>query len=141
MLVKQISVFVENKPGRLLEIVKTLGDNKIDLSALSVADTTEFGIARMIVCNPDKAKAVLNEHGVIVKITDVVIVAVPDEPGALIKALEALKSNNVDIEYMYAFSKKIDNNSLIVLRCNDAAKAVKSLNDAGVKIVSQDEIK
>lgn len=141
MLVKQISVFVENKSGRLLEMLKTLGENNIDLSALSVADTTEFGIARMIVCDAEKAKKVLKDHGVIVKITDVVIISVPDEPGALIKALEVLNENKIAIEYMYAFSEKIDNNSLIVLRCDDVVKAVEALNDAGVKLVSQNEIK
>lgn len=140
MLVNQLSVFVENKPGRLLDILKALGDNNVDISALSVADTQEFGIARMIVCDANKAKEILKNLGVIVKVTDVIIIAVPDEPGALIKALEVLNSNNIVIEYLYAFSEKIDDKSIIVLRCDDDEKAVKTLKDSGVKIVSQDEL-
>ena len=103
-MVKQITVFIENKPGRLMEMLKALAKNDIDIKAFSLADTTEFGIARMIVSDENAAKKAIDDEGVVARICNIITIAVPDEPGALMKALEILKNNGISIEYMYAFA-------------------------------------
>ena len=140
MYVKQISVFVENKPGRILEIIETLGKNNIDICGLSVADTSEFGVARMIVSDSNLAKTVLRENGVIVKITDITAIAVDNKPGALTDALRILKENNIVVEYMYAIAKSINEKSVIVIRADVPEKAEDALKANGVKVLSHGEI-
>ena len=98
MLVKQLSVFVENKPGRLSDVIEALGKNNIDISALSLADTSEYGILRLIVNKPDEAKTLLRESGVIVKIAEVVAVPMDDTPGGLSKILSVFSQNGVNVE-------------------------------------------
>ncbi|MGN0180377.1 MAG: ACT domain-containing protein [Monoglobaceae bacterium] len=139
-MVKQLSVFVENKPGRLMEILGALADSKIDIKALSLADTTEFGIIRMIVSDADKAKKVLNNDGVVVRICNVLAVAVNDEPGALMNTFEILSENKISVEYMYAFGEKLGNSSVIAIRTDDMDLAAERLADGGVTVLEGDDI-
>lgn len=139
-MVKQLSVFVENKPGRLMEILRALADSKIDIKALSLADTTEFGIIRMIVSDADKAKKVLNNDGVVVRICNVLAVAVNDEPGALMNTFEILSENKISVEYMYAFGEKLGNSSVIAIRTDDMDLAAERLADGGVTVLEGDDI-
>ena len=136
MLVKQISVFLENKSGRLAEVTKILGENEIDISALSIADTTDFGILRLIVNKPEAAENVLKENGFTVSCTNVIAIAVEDKPGGLAGALEILDKAEIVIEYMYAFVGKTDNGALVILRVEDQEKAVLSLNQNKIKVIS-----
>ena len=139
-MVKQLSVFVENKPGRLMEVLRALADSMIDIKALSLADTTEFGIIRMIVSDVDKAKKVLNNDGVVVRVCNVLAVAVNDEPGALMKTFEILSENKISVEYMYAFGEKLGNSSVIAIRTDDMDLAAERLADGGVTILESDDI-
>lgn len=140
MNIKQISVFVENKKGRLAEITKTLADNDIDISALSIADTTEFGILRLIVNKPELAESVLKTNGFAVKATDVIAISVENKPGGLAAALEKLDSEHISIEYMYAFVGEKTKEALVILRVEEPDKAVKVLKECGVKVVSNHEV-
>ena len=139
-MVKQISAFVENKPGRLMEILKELAEAKVDLKALSLADTTDFGVIRMVVSDSELAKKVLKEDGVVVRISDVTAVAVPDEPGALLNALQILCDNDIAIEYMYAFGEKLNGSSVIAIRTDSPEKTEQILKDGGVEIPENSEI-
>lgn len=121
-MIKQISIFVENKFGRLASIIETLAKNNIDISALSIADTTDFGILRIIVDKPEEAVIVLKEHGVAVKCTDVIAVAIDDTPGGLSKILEILTNENITIDYMYAFVGKKEGKALMVVKTDDLEK-------------------
>jgi len=136
MLVKQISVFLENKSGRLAEVTKILGDNGIDISALSIADTTDFGILRLIVNQPEKAEKVLKENGLTVSCTSVIAIAVVDEPGGLARALEVLEKESIGIEYMYAFVGKTSNEALVILRVEAPDMAVKVLTENNIRVLS-----
>ena len=136
MLIKQLSVFVENKKGRLSEILGVLSDNNIDISALSIADTTEFGILRMIVSDPETAKQKLRESGVIVKTSNVIGMIVDDKPGALAKDIQLLSENGVTVEYTYAFLSRSHDNALVVLRADDNEKAEKILSENKISMAS-----
>ena len=123
MLVEQISVFIENKTGRLSEIADVLAANNIDISALSLADTDEYGVLRMIVNNPHKAKQVLAEHGVIGKVTNVLAVAIDDRPGGFAEALKVLTNEGVEVKYMYACISHEKGKALMILSVDDPVKA------------------
>lgn len=140
MYVKQLSVFVENKFGRISEIINALAENSIDISALSLADTSEFGILRLIVDKPELAVDVLKEEGVIVKLNDVLAIAIDDVPGGLAKALTVLTDANVVIEYMYAFIGKADGKAMTVIRVDDEPKAIDALNKGGITLLTTDDI-
>lgn len=140
MNVKQISVFVENKKGRLAEITKAMAEHDIDISALSIADTTDFGILRLIVNKPDEAEKVLKAKGFAVKATEVIAIVVKDEPGGLAVALEKLDKEEIGIEYMYAFIGKTISDALVVLRVDNPEKAVAALADSGIRVLSNDEV-
>lgn len=140
MQVKQISIFLENKSGRLAEVTKVLGDNNIDISALSIADTTDFGILRLIVNDPQKAEQVLKEHGFTVSSTNVIAIAVEDKPGGLSKALIALENESIGIEYMYAFVGKAANEALVILRVENLDRAVEVLTKNQIKVLSSDSV-
>lgn len=140
MLVKQLSVFIENKPGRLAPIIETLGKNDIDISALSLADTSEYGIIRIIVNNPDKAKEVLKELGVVVKITEVLTVAMDDTPGGLSKILDIFVKNDVNVDYMYAFVGTVTNKALMVVKVSDPALAASVLDKSGISTADAKDI-
>ena len=141
MFVKQVSVFLENKSGRLAEVSRILGDNSIDIRALSIADTTEYGILRIIVNNPDTAVKVLKEKGLSVKTTEVIAVSVADKPGGLLETLECLKEANIPIEYMYAFIGNIKSGqAIVILRVDDTQKAIKALQEGGIEIYPSSQI-
>lgn len=140
MFVKQISVFLENKSGRLAEVTRALGENDIDISALSIADTTDFGILRLIVNKPEKAEEVLKENGFTVSGTNVIAIGVTDKPGGLAKALELLDRERIGIEYMYAFVSKTEDEALVILRVEDPAKAVDSLKTNGISVLSSSQV-
>ena len=136
MQINQLSVFIENKTGRLMEIMDVLSANNIDISALSLADTTDFGVLRMIVNDPERAKKALKESGVIVKTTSVIALPVEDTPGGLAKVLSLLKSENVCVEYMYAFCTRTDGRAAMVLRVDDADKAQRVFSSKGLGDIS-----
>lgn len=123
MLVKQISVFLENKPGRLSEAAEVLAKNGIDISALSLADTDEYGVLRMIVSDPDKAKNALSESGVICKVTDALVVAIDDRPGGFSESLRILTDKGIEVKYMYACVSREQGKAIMVLSVADPAKA------------------
>ena len=139
-LIKQISVFVENKSGRLSDILNVIGKNGIDISALSIADTTDFGIVRMIVNDPDKAAEILKSNNLVVKVTDVIALAVADKTGGLAGEIEKLKNAGISIEYMYAFIGKSDKGALVIVRVENPEKALEVLKDENVTVVSPEEV-
>ncbi|MGE5329617.1 MAG: ACT domain-containing protein [Deltaproteobacteria bacterium] len=139
MAIKQISVFLENKAGRLAEVTKILGENNININALSIADTAEFGILRLIVSDSEKVYKVLSEAGFSVSSTDVIAIAVDDEPGGLGIALKYLEEAKVDIEYIYAFVGKTSGKALVILRVEDWKKSTEILEDKGIKVLSEKE--
>ncbi len=140
MSVQQISVFLENKGGRLADVTKVMGENGIDISALSIADTTNFGILRMIVNDPAKAEEVLKEKGYAVRISPVLAIAIDDVPGALSQALDVLERERIEIEYIYAFIGKTDSRALVVLKVKDMEGAKRILKDAGVCVLKEEEV-
>ncbi|MDK2800535.1 MAG: hypothetical protein PWP27_1200 [Clostridiales bacterium] len=140
MLVKQISVFLENKSGRLAEVTGILGDNNIDISALSIADTTDFGILRLIVNKPEDAERVLKDNGFTVSCTNVIAIAVVDKPGGLSAALKALDKAAIGIEYMYAFVGKTTNEALVILRVEEPDKAITELNKNDIRVLTAETV-
>ena len=139
-MVKQISVFLENSKGRLANMTKTLGDAGIDLLALSIADTTSFGILRAIVNDTEKAMEVLKAEGYTANTTEVLAVIVPDSPGGLAGVLALLNEANVNVEYLYSFVRKAEGNALILFKVDQVAEAAKTLADAGMTMLDQAEI-
>ena len=139
-MVKQLSVFVENKHGRIMEILTTLANNKVDIKALSVADATDFGVIRMIVSDVEVAKKALKDDGVIVRISDVMAVAVEDKPGALLNTFSILCDNGVAIEYMYAFAVKLGDSSIIAIHTDMPVKSVELLKAGGVHVLENSEV-
>ena len=123
MFIKQISLFVENQPGKLVEATDVLSRGGVDISALSLADTTDFGILRIIVDNPDKAVALLKERDYIVKQTDVIAAVMDDRPGGLTAVLKILAEAGVSVEYMYAFVGGPQGHAVVVMRTDDPEKA------------------
>lgn len=140
MFIKQLSIFVENKFGRLEAIVDALHKNDINIRALSIADTTDFGILRVIVDNTDKAKEALDNIGVIAKITDVIAVYLDDKAGGLAKVLKILTEEKISVEYMYAFLSRQADKALMVLKADDESKAEKVLKLNGIEIFDQKEM-
>lgn len=141
MQVRQVSIFLENKSGRLADVTRVLGNSNIDINALSIADTTEFGILRLIVNNPDTAVEALREHGFTVGITEVIAVCVDNKPGGLSVALNYLEKNNIGIEYMYSYlGNTRDGKAIIIIRVEDTQKAMNVLTDNGVDIKPAGEI-
>ncbi len=140
MLIDQISVFVENKSGRLSDITGILKDESIDIRALSIADTTNFGILRLIVDNPEKAEAALKRGGLTVTRTQVVAVCLSDTPGSLNKVFELLKDQGISVEYAYAFITRKDDAAYVILRVEDNDKAVEVLRKNGVALLPASEV-
>ena len=138
MNIKQISVFVENKSGRLAEITAILAKANIDIRALSVADTTHFGILRLIVNRPDAAEEALRNSGLTVSLTNVIAISVPDHPGGFAQAAQALR--DVDIEYMYAFISRDQGRACVILRVPDNEAALEALKAGGIEILKDSDI-
>ena len=140
MVVKQLSVFVENQLGRLSEITDVLARRDIDIRALSIADTTNFGILRLIVNHPSRAETALKEQGFTVSQTDVIGIGIEDKPGGLTKALAVLRDAGIGVEYMYAFVSKSDATAFVILRVEDNDQAQKVLEERGVTILRGEDI-
>jgi len=140
MKVEQISIFIENKSGRLAEITRILGDAGINIRALSLADTSDFGILRLIVDNVETAKAVLKEKGFTVSKTEVVAVEVPDRPGGLSSLLQTLDANQINVEYMYAFVERCGGNAVIIFRFDETDKAIDSLKGSAFTILQGERL-
>lgn len=140
MKVEQISIFIENKSGRLAEIARILGDARINIRALSLADTTDFGILRLIVNDREKAKQILKEKGFTVSKTEVVAVEVPDRPGGLSEILQSLDSAAINVEYMYAFVERCGENAVIIFRFDETEKAIVTLQGKGFNILDGERL-
>jgi hypothetical protein len=140
MKVEQISIFIENKSGRLAEITRILGEAGINIRALSLADTSDFGILRLIVNDRENAKIVLKEKGFTVSKTEVVAVEVPDKPGGLYQILRILDSEAINVEYMYAFVERCGENAVIIFRFDETDKAIKTLVDNGFNVLDGERL-
>ncbi len=140
MKVEQISIFIENKSGRLAEITRILGEAGINIRALSLADTSDFGILRLIVNDGQKAKSVLKEKGFTVNMTEVVAVEVPDTPGGLSLILQALDRKQINVEYMYAFVERCGGNAVIIFRFDETDNAISVLKAENFNILNGERL-
>lgn len=140
MKVRQISVFIENRTGRLETVTRLLGEAGINIRALSLADTSDFGILRLIVNQPEKAQAILREQGFTIKLTEVIAVEVPDVPGGLSRVLGLLGAGGINVEYMYAFVEKATDKAILVFRFDDPVSAVATLQRGGVHILREEDV-
>ena len=140
MTLKHISVFVENKAGKLAELTEYLHQHDIDMRALSIAETQDFGIVRMIVDDSYKTSCILKEAGYVVSITPVLAVEMPDEPGSLSGIVKTLGDGGINLEYMYAFLTRKEKTAYLIIRVADNEKAVEVLSKSGIHTISQDVI-
>ena len=141
MAIQQLTVFVENRRGCLAQITDLLAKNNIDMRALSIADTQDFGILRLIVSNTEQARNVLQDANILVQITDVIGVRLSDRPGELSAALGALDRAGINVEYLYAFLTRTEKDAYVVLRVEDNEIAAAVLGKAGFRMVGEDELK
>lgn len=140
MRVRQISVFLENRAGRLAEVLQKIGDAGVNIRALSLADTSDFGILRLIVNNVDKALGALRSSGHTVSLTDVVAVEVPDQPGGLAGILGVLGEAGINVEYMYAFVEKATDKAVVIFRFEDVDGALVVLKKSGISVLPADVV-
>jgi hypothetical protein len=140
MTVEQITIFLENESGRLAEVATLLGEAGVNIRALTLADSADFGFLRLIVDDTRKAKDVLNDAGFTVDRTEVVGIAIPDRPGGLAEILNTVKAHRVNVEYMYAFVQKSSINAVVIFRFDDLPRAVECLRMAGIRILTGEEI-
>ena len=138
MIIKQLTIFLENKSGRLTEVTKILGDYNINISALSIADTSEYGLFRLIVSNPDEAVKILKDNGFSVSLTDVFCLNVPHKPGTLHKAVSILSAANISVEYMYAYG--VGENASIIMKVSDVNAAIEKLQEHELELIRASEI-
>ncbi|MDD2401532.1 MAG: amino acid-binding protein [Clostridia bacterium] len=139
-MIKQISLFLENKEGRLARVCHVLGDNKINIRALSLADTTDFGVLRLIVNEPEKAYEVLKENKFAVSVTDVLAMEVSDSPGGLAGTLERLDEAEINVEYMYAFLGTTAEQALVIICVENPQEAIHVIRKAGIKVLEGDKV-
>jgi hypothetical protein len=140
MKVKQLSIFLENQSGRLAEVMGTLGNENVNIRALSLADTSGFGILRLIVNDIEKAHDVLHGKGFTVRETDVIAIEIPDRPGGLAGILSVLAEKGINVEYMYAFVQKSAENAVVIFRIENIDEAIAALQSKGVRILSAKEV-
>jgi hypothetical protein len=138
--IDQISVFVENKPGKLVEVIETLGTKGIDLRALSIADTSDFGILRIIVDDPQKALEALKEADCVTSVNKVIAVSVDDTPGSLAKVLRLLSDDGISVEYVYAFITHEQGKAFVIIRVENNDKAIRILTSNGIKLATSKEL-
>lgn len=138
MNIKQLSIFVENKQGRLADITEILSKANANIRALSIADTTDFGILRLIVDTPESAALALKEAGITVSITNVIAVGIDDVPGAFARPMRILADSGIDVEYMYAFITRKSEKAYVILRVADNDAATKILMDNGVELLDEE---
>lgn len=139
-MVKQISVFLENKAGRLGKVTQVLGENKINIRALSIADTSDFGILRLIVNDPERAYQVLKSNGFTVSTTEVLAVQVPDTPGGLAEVLNIMGQGEINIEYLYAFIGTTSKDALVIFKVADPIKAQEYCQKNNVVFLTADQV-
>lgn len=135
--INQISIFIENTAGRLAEVCSLLGNNNINIKALTIAESPEFGILRVVLDDTETAKKVLKSHGFITTVAEVVAVEVSDTPGGLAKALKVLADNNINLEYMYGFVEKASEKALMVFKFDNLVKAIEVLQANNIPIVDE----
>jgi hypothetical protein len=140
MNIVQLSVFLENKPGRLQQILKVLADNTINIQTITIAELSDFGILRMIVNKPDKAVTALKGEHITCTKTDVLAVAIDDKPGALYKLIDTFSTRSINIEYMYAFTDRHEKRPIMILRFEDIELAKKALTEEGYTIMKKVDI-
>ena len=140
MAIKQLTVFVQNQKGTVVSVTDILSKNNINMRALSIAETQDFGILRLIVNDEAAAEKVLTEQGYLIKVIDVVGVKIGDEPGKLTAALSVLDQKNINVEYLYAFMARTEKHAYVVLRVEDNAQAEAALADAGFKLITEADI-
>lgn len=141
MTVKQISIFVENKEGRIKKAIDSLAKAGINIRALSIADTTKYGILRLIVSDNEKAIAALEEDGFIVKENEVIVLAVPDEPNGLNSTLAIFDEKDINLEYLYAFVGSNSDEAIVAMRLENMEKAIEALEGSNAKILNENDIK
>lgn len=139
-MVKQISIFLENKCGRLVSVTRLLGENAINIRALSIADTSDFGILRLIVDQPEKACRVLQAEGFMASETEVIAVEVPDIPGGLARVLACLEEASINIEYLYSFVEKPARDALILIRVENIPGALRIFNENKIPVIGGERI-
>ena len=140
MRVEQISIFLENRAGRLFEVTRTLADAEVNIRALSLADTSDFGVLRLIVDDNEKAEDVLKQNGFTVGKTNVVAVEVSDQPGGLHAILDALQQGGVNVEYMYAFVQQSGSNAVMIFRFDNSEEAIETLQKKGFSILESKKL-
>ncbi len=140
MAIKQLTVFVENKQGALVAITDTLSKNDINLRALSIAETQDFGMLRLIVNDTETAEKVLKEEGYLIKVNDVVGVKIGDTPGKLSAALRVLDEKKINMDYLYAFMARTEKHAYVVIRVEDNDAAEKALEDAGFHMITEEDV-
>jgi hypothetical protein len=140
MNIEQISIFLENKSGRLAEVMRVLFEAGINIRALYLADTADFGILRLIVNDTEKAWKVLKDNGFTVEKTKVVAIEVPDKPGGLSSILDTIKDEGINVEYMYAFVEKSGENAIVIFRFDELERSIYVLRKSGVKIMEGEEL-
>ena len=141
MVVKQISIFVENKEGRIKKAINALANENINIRALSIADTSKYGILRLIVSDNEKAIETLEKDGFIVKENEVILLAVPDEPNGLNSTLAVFDEKGINLEYLYAFVSNKSNEAIVVMRLENMEKAINALNESNIKQLDENDIK
>ncbi|NLN56102.1 MAG: ACT domain-containing protein [Clostridiales bacterium] len=140
MFVKQLSIFVQNEPGRLAQIAGVIAKAGVDIRALSIADTTNFGILRLIVDKPDKAVGALRGLGLTVKVTEVIAMEVEDKPGEFANSVKVLSEGGVSVEYLYAFVSPYPGKARVILRVDDNEKAEKALEQHGITTLKEEDL-
>ncbi len=133
MIIKQLSVFLENKQGRICAAADLLAQNNIDIRALSLADTSDFGILRLIVDKPEEGKKILSEAGIIVRVTNVLSLTMEDTPGGTLGVLRLLSENGIGVEYMYAFASKNDGEAFMIIQTDELEAAENILQKGGFR--------
>jgi len=141
MKITQISIFLENKSGRLCEVAELLGKNNINIRALTIADAKDFGVLRIVVDKPREAVDLLKKHKMVATLTEIVVIEVGDQPGGLAGVLRLLEDNHINVEYMYGFVEKFSDKALMVFRFDNPDEAIKLLQKNKFKVIKKEEIK
>ena len=140
MAIKQLTVFVQNRKGTIVTVTDILAKNNVNIRALSIAETQEFGILRLIVNDEGTAEKVLGEQGYLIKVVDVVGVKIGDEPGKLTAALDVLDKADINVEYLYAFMTRTEKHAYVVLRVENNDAAESALTNAGFKLITEADV-
>ena len=140
MKIEQLSIFIENKSGRLANIAVNLGEININIKAISLADTSEFGILRLVVSDPQHAKKILRDRGFTVSLTEVLAVKIMDKPGELGRLLQIMDKNNLNIEYVYGLTESNQNHAVLIFGFDDLDKAIHVLSNEKITLISMDEL-